>query len=173
MAVKADLRLRRRRQDRVTCYVARVAVGAGQVIEIVFVAVPAKSRVGLVTVHAHTVLHADGRGSIGTKNRAWGRTFLAAPYAPCVIAGRAMAGFTLQLAVAEWTVRVRRIGMCATEKRERGVVLMTGQTGVRTLATVGFFLANSGAAGQERQHRCCDDECEKPHIGNLCFNQLN
>lgn len=102
-----------------------MAVGARDVIHVVVVAVPAKAGVSLMTIQAEVVLYSDrrrnGRAEVGT---GW-RAFLATTYAAGVVARRTVAGLTLQLAVTEWTVRVRRHGMCAAEQCEGAVVFVT------------------------------------------------
>jgi len=61
VAVETDLRLCRSHQNRILCCMARMAIGAGNLVDVVVVAVPAETRVRSVTIHAESVLRIDRR----------------------------------------------------------------------------------------------------------------
>lgn len=127
-----------------------MAVGAGDLVHIVVVAVPAKPGVGLMAIHAEVVLHVDRRAAALAKYRAWRRPLLATPYAAGVVTRRTVAGLTLQLAMTERTIRVGGYGMSAAKQRERDLIVMAGETGICSLTTVVSFLAASRAGSQGR-----------------------
>ena len=148
MAIEAHFGLRRCHQHGIAGGVARMAVGARDVVHVVVVAVPAKSGIGLMAIHAEVVLYVDRCAAALAKNCAWRRSLLAATNASRVITRGSVTGFTLQLAVTKRTVGVRRYGVCTAEQREDGVLLMAGETAIGPLAAVVSFLTASGAGGQ-------------------------
>jgi hypothetical protein len=112
-----------------------VAVCAGHIVVVMAAAVPAEPGICLVAVHAKSVLLRDRRCSI--RPEIYGRrSFLAPSYSSGVIARRTMAGLALQLSMAKRTARVARYGVLRPKNGKRRLVVVTGKTGVRTLATV-------------------------------------
>jgi len=128
---------------------ARMAVCACKIIEIVFIPVPAKAGIGGMAIDAQTVLNVDRCRRTGAENRAGRSAFLAATNATGVITGRAVAGLALQLAVTEGAVWISRIGVCTAKYGQHRLIVVASQTGVCALAAVGSFLTNSGADGQD------------------------
>jgi len=150
MAFEADLRLRRSHQDRVARCVAGVTVGARYFIHIVVIAMPAEAGVRRMTIQARAVLNLDRGRRIRAEIDSRGRPFLAATNTTRVIAGRPVARFALQLAVAERAVRVSRIGVRTAEQSEGRIFLVAGKAGVGALATVASLLTVSRADGQSQ-----------------------
>jgi hypothetical protein len=85
VAFEAHFGLCRCHQDRIGRSVTRMAIGAGDVIHVVVVAVPAKTRIGCMTIQAKAILHIDGRAAALAKNCAWRRSLLATTNASRVI----------------------------------------------------------------------------------------
>ena len=135
VAIETNVRLGRGKHHRVFCRVDGMAVGAGHVVVVMAAAVPAEPGICLVAVHAESVLLRDRRCSI--RSEIYGRrSFLATSHASGVIARRTMAGLALQLSMAKRTARVARYGVLRPKDGKCRLVVMTGKTGVRTLATV-------------------------------------
>lgn len=135
MAFETHLGLRRSRQHRIPFRMRGMAVRTRYGIFVVTAAVPGETGVVLMTPRAKTVLLRDRRHRPRTKldHR---RTFLTASYTARMIATRAVAGFALQLAVAERRIRITRHAVLAAEHRKNHLVLMTSETGVRALAAI-------------------------------------
>jgi len=150
MAIEAYFRLRCRRQDRVARGMTRVAVCTRNVIHVVVVAMPAKTRIGCMTIQAKAVLHIDGRAAALAKNCAWRRSLLAATNASRVITRRSVTGFALQLAVSERTVGIRRYRVRTAEECENRLLLMAGEAAISSFAAVVGFLTVSRTDGQGR-----------------------
>ena len=104
---------------------AGVAISAGDFVHVMIVAVPAKARVGRVAIKAEVILSVDRRCGVRAEYGIGRGALLAASYASCMISGRPVTGFTLQLAVTEWSVRVSRICVCTFEQREDRFFLVT------------------------------------------------
>jgi len=149
VTIETDLRLRRSYQNRILRRMARVAVGAGNLVDVMIVAVPAKARIRSVAIHAEAVPGVDRCGRTLSEDGARSGALLTAAYSPGVIAGRSMAGLALQLAVSERPVRVCRVCMCTLEYREDYIFLVTLEAGICALAAVIRVLTGSGAGGQE------------------------
>jgi len=148
VTIETDFRLCCSHQNRILRRMARVAVGAGDFVDVVVVAVPAKARIRGVAIHAEAVPGVDRCGRALAENGARSGTLLAAANSPGVIAGRTVAGFALQLAVTEWPVRVCRIGVCTLEQNKDRIIFVTRQASVRALATEIRILAASRAGRQ-------------------------
>jgi len=126
-----------------------MAIRAGNFVDVMIVAVPAKARVRGVAIHAEAVLGVDRCGRTLSEDGARSGTLFATPYPSGMIAGWSMAGFALQLAVTEWPVRISRVCMCTLEQDKDRIIFVTRQASVRALATVVGFLTDSGAGGQD------------------------
>jgi hypothetical protein len=85
VAFEAHFGLCRCHQHRILGSVTRMAIGAGDVIHVVVVAVPAKTRIGCMTIQTKAILHVDRRTAALAKNGAWRRPLLAATNTPRVI----------------------------------------------------------------------------------------
>jgi hypothetical protein len=85
MAFEAHFGLRRGHQYGIAGGVARMAIGTCNVIHVVIVTVPAKARIGCMTIQAQAILHIDRRAAASAKNCAWCRSLLAATNASRVI----------------------------------------------------------------------------------------
>ena len=107
------------------CRMARMAIGASDFVDVVVVTVPAKARIRGVAIHAEAVLGVDWCGRVFSEDGARCGAFLAAAYSSGMIAGWAVAGFALQLAMTERPVRVCRIGVCTLEQNKDRVFLVT------------------------------------------------
>jgi hypothetical protein len=127
MAVETHLGLRRSRQHRIPFSMRSMAVRTRYRIVVVTAAVPGETGVILMTFGAITVLFRDRRHCTETKLDGW-RAFRATSHTTSVIATWPMAGFALQLTVAEWRIRIARRTMLASEYRKNHLVLMTGNT---------------------------------------------
>lgn len=128
---------------------ARVAVRACDFVAVMVVAMPAEASIRCMAIQTEAVLIVYGRYGVGTKDGVGSRAFLTAPYACGVLSRRSMAGFALQLTVAEWPIWVVGVRMRAFEQGENQLFLMTGETAIGTLATVVGILTGSGAGGQD------------------------
>ena len=149
MAVKAHLRLCCCNQNRILSRVARMAIRAGNLVDVMVITVPAKSRVRGMAVHTQAVLGINRCRRSCSEYGPWGGAFIAPANASGMIAGRAVASFALQLAVSERPVRVGRIGMSAFEQNEDGIILMAGEATISALPAVVGVLAGSGTGGQD------------------------
>jgi len=164
VAVETDLRLCRSHQNRILRRMARMAIGAGNFVDVVVVAVPAKARICCVTIHAESVLGVDRCRRVLAEDSAGSGAFLAAAYPPGMIPGWSVAGFALQLAVTERSVRVRRVGVRSFKQDKDRIVLVTREAGICAFATeVGVLLTTSWAGGQDTERRYGDGECYQPH----------
>jgi hypothetical protein len=85
MAFEAYFGLRRRHQHRILRSVTRMAIGTRNVIHVVVVAMPAKTRIGCMTIQAKAILYIDSCAGALAKNCAWRRSLLAATNASRVI----------------------------------------------------------------------------------------
>ena len=85
VAFEAHFGLCRCHQYRILGGVTRMAIGACNIIHVVVVAMPAKTRIGCMTIQAKAVLHIDGRAAALAKNCAWRSPLLAATNASRVI----------------------------------------------------------------------------------------
>ena len=94
------LGLRGRVEHRIACRVTDMAVGAGNFVAGVRTIVPSKTHVTLVAGQAHRVLLLDRRRVVAGKGDDR-RPLLAAAHPARVRIARAVAGLTLQLAVAK------------------------------------------------------------------------
>ena len=159
VAVETDLRLCRSHENRILRRMARMAIGAGNFVDVVVVAVPAKAGICCVTIHAESVLGVDRCRRVLAEDSAGSGAFLAAAHASGMIAGWSVAGFALQLAMTERSVRVGRVGVRPFEQNKDRIVLVTRQAGICSFATeVGTVLTASRARGQDTERRYGDDE---------------
>jgi hypothetical protein len=126
-----------------------MAIRARDIVEVMIVAVPAKARVRRVAIHAETVLGVDRRRRVRSEDRAWRRPVLSTAYSPGMISRWAVAGFALQLAMTERSVRVCWIGVRTLEQNEDSVLLMAREAAIGALAAVFRVLTASGAGSQE------------------------
>jgi hypothetical protein len=148
VAFEAHFGLCRCHQDRIGRSMTRMAVGAGDVIHIMIIAVPAKARIGCMTIQAKAILNIDRCAAALAKNRAWRRPLLAATNATRVITRGTVTGLALQLAVAEWTIGIRRYRVRTAEECENRLLLMAGETTIGSLTAVVGLLTVSSADGQ-------------------------
>src|SRR5690606_32657169 len=139
MTVGADLRLRGGPEHGIRAAVARVAIGAGDVVQVMRASVPPEAEVGGMTAGAHGVLHRDRRGLTGTEAH-HRRAFLAAPDPRRMASARTVAGLALQLALAERPARVRRYRVRAGEQRKRPRIVVTAEARVSAVPAVGHAL---------------------------------
>ena len=149
VAVETHFRLRRCSQHRVIRRMAGVAICARDLVDVVVVAVPAKTRIGRVAVHAQGILGIDRRRRVLPENSTGSGAFLAAPNSACMVSRRAMTGFALKLAVAEWSIRIGRVRVSPLEDRKDRIFLVAGEATVCALAAVLGILTVSGADDQE------------------------
>ncbi len=150
VAIEANLRLRRRHQDGIGRSVTGMAIGAGDVIHIMIIAMPAEAGVTVVATDARTILVVYRRRRARSEiDRNWW-ALLAASNPASMIATGSMAGLALQLAVTERTIRIRWVGMRAAKQGEGGVFLVAGETGISSFAAVVGLLTVSSADGQGR-----------------------
>ena len=71
-----------------------------------------------------------------------------------VLAARAVAGLTLQLGVPEWGSRILTYRVLAPKHGECRLIVVAGETGIRTLATVlGFAIFRLGQYGWRDNQR--------------------
>jgi hypothetical protein len=135
VTVETHFRLSRCDQHRILRRVTGVAIRTGDLLHIVRAAVPRESKVVLVAVCAVTVL-LENRGHTVCTESDDRRLLLTTPNTPGMRTARAMTGLALQLAMRERCTRVSSYGVLAAKYRERCLVVVTGKTGIRTLATV-------------------------------------
>lgn len=128
---------------------AGVAICARDLIDVVVVAVPAKTRIGRMAIDALSILGVDRSRRVLPENSTRSGAFLAAPNSACMVSRRAMTGFALQLAVAKGSIRIGRVRVSALEDRKDRIFLMAGEATVCALAAVLGILTVSRADDQE------------------------
>lgn len=149
VAVETHFRLRRGGQHWIVCRMAGVAICARDLIDVVVVAVPAESCIGCMAIHALSILGVDRRRRVLPENGTGSGAFLAAAHSSGMVARGAMTGFALQLAMAEWSIRIRRVRVSPLEDRKDRIFLVTGEAAVCALAAELGFLTVSRADDQE------------------------
>lgn len=100
MAVKTDFGLCRRMHDVIARGMTDVTVSTGNLVVVVRPAMPAKTDIGIVTIKAYAVLHAD----LGRRVRAEvddRRALLSPPDSFAMVSTRSVTSFALQLPVSE------------------------------------------------------------------------
>lgn len=135
MTVETNLGLRGRREHRIAGTVTRVAVGTGQVVEVVAAAVPVSCRVVSMAIGTQCVLLRDTGPRVFAKRKN-GWTILAAAHSRRMIAAGTMTGLALQVVVTKRCVSVTRNTVAGLEYRECRVVVMAGKTRICTLAAI-------------------------------------
>ena len=101
-----------------------MTAGTADFIVVMRAAVPCESDIARMTFEAHAVLGLDARRRVGSESN--DRLTTAAP-ADMQPTGT-VAGFTLQLPVAEGAARIRRHGvLCLEYGKDRLITLMTGE----------------------------------------------
>jgi hypothetical protein len=100
VAIEADFRLCCRAEYRVPLDVAAVTVRAGNRVHVMFAAVPGRTDIAQVAVHAVGILFRHRRAGVRAEQH-YRRPFLSTPHSSGMIAAGAVAGFTLQLPMAE------------------------------------------------------------------------
>lgn len=105
MAVVADLWLCRGLHHGIAWRVADVAIGAGDLVVVMWPAMPAETDVGIVASKAHVILDTNLGLLMRTKFDE-GRSLLAAPDPGRVRPAGTVAGLALQLSVTEGAARI-------------------------------------------------------------------
>ena len=116
-----------------------MAIGARDFVIGMAAGVPRHPGVRFMAVDTEIVLYDDGRQSIRSEVDGR-RTLLSASHAPGMVAAGAVARFTLQLSVTEWTARIARYRMFGPKYGERYLVVVTRETGISTFTTVAWCL---------------------------------
>ncbi len=127
---------------------------------------PREAGIRCMAVNAELVLFGNRGISIASEGDRRG-SFLTTPNPRRMLAGWSMTGLALQLPVTEGGVRIIGNSVLRPENGKRGLVIVTGETGVSTLAAVVRILILSRAVSQEQQHRRSKNECDKSHNSNL------
>lgn len=135
VAVEADFGLRRCRKDRVSLDMHRMTIGTGDRVVVMRAAVPGEARVCLVAFRAISILVRDRRRRVKTESDDR-RSFLASSNPSGMIAGRSMAGFTLQLAMPEGGIGILRHSVLGAKDCQDDLLIMTLETRIGTLAAV-------------------------------------
>ena len=105
MTIETNFRLRSGRQNGVVFCVAYMTICTRDSVVVMTAAVPRETRVTLVAIDAQGVLFDDRRFRVRAKpDDRW--AFLATSYSAGVFVARPVTGLALQLAVAEWRVRI-------------------------------------------------------------------
>jgi hypothetical protein len=113
-----------------------MTAGTADFIVVMFATVPREPGIAFVTAQAHAILCLDTGRRVGreTNNR---RSFLSARDAAGMRATGTMAGFTLQLPLAEWPVRIRRHRMFGLKDgKHRLIGQVTREAGISTSSAV-------------------------------------
>lgn len=100
MAIKADVRLRRGRHERIPFGMRGMTIRTRDGVFIVTTALPGKAGIVLMAINTKTVLLRYRCLAIRAKSDYW-RALLATPDSSCVISTRAVARFALQLTVTK------------------------------------------------------------------------
>jgi len=135
VAIEADIRLGRCRQNRIALDVQGMAIGASDCIVVVRTAVPGEAGIAEVALDAILVLvlYLSRRVRGECRNR---RTLLATPDAARVVTTRSVASLALQLPVSKRGVWILWDSMPGLEHREGRLVVVTLETRIGTFSAV-------------------------------------
>jgi hypothetical protein len=136
VTIVANLGLRRCLQNGIARLVTCVAIGAGNLVIAMRPGVPCKTKIGVMTINAHTILHADRGFGSGSKLNDW-RSLLPSPHSWRMGPARSVASFALQLAVSERATWIRRYRMFSPEYCQDLCIVVAGNTRIGTLSAKG------------------------------------
>lgn len=159
VAVEAHLRFGGRLQHGIPGRMADMAICTRDCVSVVCVTVPTETYLIRVTPHAHFILFRDGCffGRTEVQNLL---TLLTAPDARGMGAARPMAGFTLQLVLAERTAFIAGHPVFGFEDREDLLTFVASDAGIGAFLTVTdnrlIRVLRAAGAGREEQQRGCE-----------------
>ena len=112
-----------------------MTIGTSDFFLVMRTAMPAETQVILVTCSTEFILFKDRYNAVDSKccDR---RPIGTAPYPTRMLATGTVAGFALQLVVSEWRARILTYRMLAPKHGECRLIVVAGETGISTLATV-------------------------------------
>jgi len=166
MASEADLGLRRRLPNSIARRVQVVTIGASYIVAGMGARVPAETDVALVTIQANGIVSFDTACRI--RCVMWYRRPLLAPtHAGGVRSARSVARLTLQLSLAKRAARIGRHGVFRMKYGQTGLIVMTGNTGIRAFAAVVRFLAQGRLIAQKHQRSKTNSLRKQSHQNHL------
>jgi hypothetical protein len=136
MTVIAFFGLRRCPEHRVIGSVNLMTAGAADFVVVMRATVPRESDISFMASETHTVLRLDACGRVGGEtNNGW--PLPSAPDPAGMRSTGTVAGFTLQLTLAERAARISRRAMFCPEYGQDRVITMTGDAGICAAPAVG------------------------------------